>query len=174
MAKQKAANSTSLRIVKQFFPEVTKVTDADKPLHVTVTAGDNKSSQVRNHNACAMAVACKRQEKCDGVIVAVGVAYTIKGQEAVRYVLPPSVSREVVSFDRKAGFVPGEYQLSVPAKRIGARTGKESESNSGRQNSGGIKRRFRHFTEGIRTALVSKRAPKRKTSLSVSSTGTIV
>src|SRR5262245_1503051 len=111
-----------LNLVKQFFPKVSKVKDADDSLIIEVTAADVKSSQVRNHNACAMAVACKRSQRLDGVIISVGTAYLIKNEEATRYILPSSVSREVVSFDRNGSFMPGEYHISPFPKsnRIGA------------------------------------------------------
>lgn len=164
MAKHKKGKySRSLQVVQTYFPKVSKVTDADGPVQVEVTDADNKSSQVRNHNACAMAVACKRKFKADGVIIAIATAYIIKGNEATRYTLPDSVSREVVSFDRKAGFMPGEYQLVPHGKssRIGYQREPQNEKTDNRNPDGGLKRRFkfRHFTEGVRAALGSKRAP---------------
>lgn len=158
MKKKSGTKSTSLRIVKSYFPNVTKVRDADKPIHIEVTDADNKSSKVRNHNGCAMAVACKRTFNLSGVIVAVKTAYLIKGNEAVRYSLPESVSREIVSFDRDAGFSVGEYHLDAPIKshRLGAPDDRMLDRHKSRGNG---ETRFIHRTTGVRAALGSKRAP---------------
>jgi len=145
--------------VQAFFPKVVKVKDAYEILKVTVTDADNKSSLVKDHNACAMAVACKHKTKADGVIISVTSAYIIKGDEATRYKLPGSVSREVVSFDRKAGFMPGDYQL-VPfseGQHIGMPH--SGENKAAGSHSGNLKKRFIHRTEGVRAALGSKKAP---------------
>jgi hypothetical protein len=140
---------TALGIVKQFFPQVEDVKDAKHPLLVEVTKNDNKSAKVRDHKACAMAVACKRAEKADGVIVSVMTAYVIKGNTATRYRLPQSVSREVVSFDREAGFEPGEYTMSppVPTSRLGSMRGTGVHTGTGKK----ITRV--HRTSRIRTVL---------------------
>src|ERR1700690_1730496 len=106
--------TTALQIVKEYFPEVTDVEDGTKDIEVEVTKRDNDSADVRNHKGCAMAVACKRKQEADGVIISVNTAYIIKGKKAKRYKLPESVSREVISFDRNGGFSPGEYHLRPP------------------------------------------------------------
>jgi hypothetical protein len=156
--KKGTIGGRSLSIVRYYFPKVTKVTDADKPIEVEVTQHDNEHSQVRNHNTCAMAVACKRTMKCDGVIISLKSAYLIRGTEAIRYFVPESVSREEVSFDRKAGFDPGMYRLvpNSPGARIGARSGRKEPEG---ERTGDLKRQFKHFTTGVRAALGSKRAP---------------
>lgn len=145
---------SSLEIVRKFFPQVEQVADAKKALHVSVTRKDSNSSTVKNHKGCAMAVACKREHKLDGVVISRKRAYTVVGNKAIRYELPESVSREVVSFDRNAGFAEGEYQLSVPHKpaKYAARPGRETRERNG------YVARFAHQTEGIRTALGSKNA----------------
>jgi hypothetical protein len=146
--------SDALHIVQEFFPKVTSVKDAKEPITVQVTKGDNNSAKVRDHKACAMAVACKRTEHADGVIVSVVTAYVIKGTTATRYHLPESVSREVVSFDRDAGFQPGEYTMTVPCptRRLGAIIG----GNTGRAANSERKIQRKHKTTGIRTVLGSK------------------
>jgi hypothetical protein len=147
---------SALSIVKQFFPKVTKVNDADKPISIEVTKADNNSAQVRNHNACAMAVACKRKLKLDGVIVSIGTIYTIKGDTATRYRVPQSVSREIVSFDRDAGFSEGEYQIVPVPKNDRLGKGHSYPKTTGSKTGPGLKKRFAHFTTGIRSALGSK------------------
>lgn len=100
--------------IKAFFPQVTKIEDAKHPLNVEVTSADVRSSKRMKHVECAMAVACKRKFKADGMIIGRQTAYLIKGTTAVRFTMPESVRKEIVSFDRGAGFEPGEYQLSKP------------------------------------------------------------
>lgn len=140
---------TSLEIVRKFFPQVEQVSDARKALHVSVTRKDSNSSTVKNHKGCAMAVACKREHKLDGVVISRKRAYTVVGNKAVRYELPESVSREIVSFDRNAGFAEGEYQLSVPTKsaKYVKRPGREARERDG------YVAKFAHHTEGIRESL---------------------
>ena len=156
----KGAGRVALGIVRTYFPKVTRVSDADSPLEVEVTRADSKSALVRNHNGCAMAVACKRLTKADGVIVSVTTAYIIKGTHAFRYDLPESVSREVVSFDRDAGFAEGSYHLQPPSKanRLGAQDHGKSGGGSG-PRTGKAAKRFAHRTTGVRAALGSKQAP---------------
>lgn len=143
---------TALNIVKKFFPGVTDVQDAKTEMHIEVTPHDSKESTKKNHNHCAMAVACKREFKLDGVIISSTTAYLIKGKKATRYKLPESVSREVVSFDRNGGFEPGEYQLSAPSPthRIGQYRGDSTHTGKG------SKQKFQHATSNIRTALRNK------------------
>ena len=142
----------ALSNVQKYFPNVESVEDAKEPITVEVTKQDNRSAKVKNHQACAMAVACKRLTKADGVIVSVMTAYVINGTKATRYTLPESVSREVVSFDREAGFDPGVYQMipPCPTRKLGAIVG----GNTGRTGTG--KKKVQHVTGGIRTVLGSK------------------
>lgn len=142
---------SAIGVVKHYFPKVVRVNDADKDSFVEVTKRDNSKGRILDHNACAFAVACKRIFNLDGVIISVSTAYLIKGDTAIRYHLPPSVSREVVSFDREAGFDEGTYMLKKPnkARRLGVQKGgKNSKSARG-------KPRFQHITGGVRTALGS-------------------
>jgi len=145
--------ATALQIVQKFFPEVKHVTDAGRNSVVEVTKRDTNSATVRNHKACALAVACKRKENTDGVVISVKTAYIVKGDKATRYALPESVSREIVSFDKGGEFSPGNYRMLAPSPsiRIGSRQG---GANS-KPNSGKPKRYF-HKTEGIRSVLGSK------------------
>jgi hypothetical protein len=145
---------TALSVVKKFFPEVTKVTDGKKAITIEVTAADDRTATKRAHKTCAMAVACKRKFDLDGVVISVATAYLVKDKKATRYQLPPSVSREVVSFDRDGGFRPGEYQLSAIPKSN--RLGREPQGKHQGGPSVDKVRPLVHHTEGIRTALGSK------------------
>lgn len=151
--KKNKTGSHSLAVVRKFFPNVTSVRDADDSIDVTVTANDDKVSRKKEHDGCAMAVACKRELKLDGVIVARKSAYTIKNNVATRYELPESVSREVVSFDRGAGFAPGDYSMRPPSesRRLGRQTG-----GGGSRTGTGKPIKRKHSTANIRAVLGSK------------------
>lgn len=147
-------NKVALRIVqKTGHPEVTKVIDAKKHIEIIVTPMDNRTSTVKDHGECAMAVACKRQQNADAVIISMKSAYVIKGNVAYRYQVPTSTSREVVSFDRSGGFAPGKYQLRAPSltNRLGtywlAKNPKKRPP---------IRPRVRHVTQNVRTSLLAK------------------
>lgn len=150
-----ASTEGVLRIVHKHFPNVKTAIDAQKNLSIEVTISDEKTSKRRNMSECAMAVACKRAYKADGVILARSVAYLIKGNLAVRFRIPPSVAREITSFDRGAGFTPGTYQLSKPTPKMTLDYKvKTSKSPGGSKGDKGI-RIFRHTTTGIRAVLGS-------------------
>lgn len=142
---------SALNTVRKFFPGVTKVVDATQPAIIEVRARDANPRAAKNHEACALAVACKRSMRLDGVIISRSTAYMVKGKQARRFKLPPGTAREVVSFDRGAGFAPGTYILSaVPTPaRLGARQGSDAPKR-GYNNSS---RKFRHLTANIRTVL---------------------
>ncbi len=105
---------TALELVQKFYPDVTSVEDAKKGVRLIVTKQDAESKAVKNHKECAMAVAAKRQMNAEAAVICVTTSYIVKGNKAYRFKNPSSVSREIVSFDRKAGFEPGDYALSVP------------------------------------------------------------
>ncbi len=140
--------ATALEIVRRFHPDVQSVKDATKSLVIEVTKKDCQSTAVKNHKECAMAQACKRQLKADGIIVCLSTTYVIKGTHATRYKNNESISREIVSFDRKAGFSPGIYKFAkIPqTSKLG--------TNNGRRGGGKEKQyppKFHpHRTEDVR------------------------
>jgi len=138
---------TALQIVNKFYPQVTAVTDAKRPIDIEVLKRDINSSAVRNHKACAFAQACKRTKQIDGAIIALKVAYLIKDNAAVRYSIPESLSREIVAFDRNGNFEPGRYALESPRRKLGdpSATGSDNRTKPGR------KVRYRHTTQAIRS-----------------------
>lgn len=143
----------ALSTLRQYFPGVTAVSDATRGAEIEVTVPDSKNSISLDHARCALAVACKRSFKADGVLVGTKTCYVIHGHNAVRYKLPESTSREIVSFDRKAGFYPGRYSLRAPGpqERFGS-----AQSGRTHNYSGFKKPRFHHMTGGIRTILGHK------------------
>jgi len=145
--------SYAINIVRQFFPEVKDVIDAKSILRIDVTKKDAASKAAKSHIECALAVACKRHMKLDGVVISRTTAYLVKGKQAIRYLLPVSARLEVASFDRGGGFSPGIYHLSrVPAsRRIGRSMGSSTHHKAATHNARQIK--FRHFTDRIRHVL---------------------
>lgn len=144
----------TINTVNKFFPKVKKVMDATKPLIIEVTKSDASSKGIKQHDACAMAVACKRKFHLDGVIISRSTAYMIKGKQARRFKLSASVAREVTSFDRGSGFSPGTYILSPvpPSAKSGQRRGSNKEHPRSPHKEP-ITKRFRHITSHIRTVL---------------------
>lgn len=151
--RSKSRRSLALSNVRKFFPNVKSVSDADDNAIVEVTRDDVKNSAKKDLNGCAMAVAAKRQFHATGMIVSPSVAYIVKHDKAIRFQLPTSVQKEIVSFDRGAGFAEGTYQLNYPKKsqRIGAR--RERALSPSQVHDNKRKRRFYHATTGIRAIL---------------------
>lgn len=136
--------------IRQYFPQVNRVADSTKPLIVCVKPCDISSAKSKKEDDCAMAHALERQEKCDGAIVRSSQAWIIRGDLAVKYAVPPSLSREIVSFDRHHDFREGTYQLSpVPKSHLMSNKHKRRDSAK-RSHVRTRKDRVRHVTEGIR------------------------
>jgi hypothetical protein len=109
---------TALSVVQKFFPNVTTVQDAIEPLEVEVKTCDIQRSKTKNHRGCVFARACKRTYGIEGAVIAVKTAYLIDGTTALRYAIPESLSREIVSFDRNGQFAPGDYHIDSPAYKL--------------------------------------------------------
>lgn len=148
VSKQRVTGA--LRKVRKYFPNVTSVEDAEKPIHIEVTPRDVTTSKRKKHAECAMAVACKRSMSLEGVIIATSTAYLIKDNKATRYKVPESVSREIVSFDRGASFEPGKYDLKAPREghKIGTYGGGTSHTGTGKHHP-------QHITTNVRAILGS-------------------
>jgi|SRR5579871_4790215 len=145
--------ATALAIVQKVYPFVDKVTDATEALQVEVTPSLNKLATIKNHKKCAIAVACEKKFALDGVVIGLRTAYLVRGTKAIRYRLPENVSREIISFDRKGGFEPGQYTLNAPAKseRLGS-----IPYNGHKSRGGGKKRKAPHVTTNVRASLKTK------------------
>lgn len=142
----------SLRMVRRYFPTVTTVEDAKKQAIVEVTVADNDRADVKSHHTCALAVACKRFFHADGVIIGLTTSWIVRGKVATRFINAGTVSREITSFDRKAGFDAGFYLLSPVSST--AKLGTIRSSNPKRSGASGTgKRKFRHYTRNVRTTL---------------------
>jgi hypothetical protein len=145
----------ALEIVQQLFPEVTSVVDAKSDVMVEVSDRDINSATVRDHKACALAVACKKKFKADGVIISLSRAYLIQGKKATRFSVPAAVAREIVVFDRDGKFLAGEYSLNAVSKAAKLGVGHGNKSKNASKKKGGIAKRFARHTGGIRAALGS-------------------
>src|SRR5271167_1978874 len=73
--KRQEVGARALGFVRKHFPNVKHVMDAKKDLIIEVTPRDLNTAKRKNHEECAMAVACKRSESLDGVIMALSTAY---------------------------------------------------------------------------------------------------
>jgi hypothetical protein len=145
--KSMRQGKSALGIVQKYHPGVIKVVDSKKSLTISVTRADFRRASSKSPSQCAMAKAVQHQH--DGAIISTSVAYVIDGNKAVRYKVPTSLSREIVAFDRHAGFAPGEYRLTAPSKME-----RLNRPNDGRGKNGGghgaTKQRY-HRTAGIRS-----------------------
>jgi hypothetical protein len=119
------------RSIHRLFPNVTEAFDADKPVEVSVESKDCKNGKKFDPTECALARAAKRELLADGVIIGMSSSYIIKGNIAIRFQTPESVSREIVSFDRNQDFAPGEYYLTpkAPTARLGEKHSNKSNGS---------------------------------------------
>jgi hypothetical protein len=155
-SKKEVAFSRALSIVNKYFPEVTEVEDAEDAITVEVTKHDESVATRKAHKTCAMAVAAKREMHLDGVIISVKTAYMVKGKKAIRFSVPEHVSREVVSFDRGAGFQPGKYKLIPNPRKLGEGIDHRAGSSERNDEGGHSKSKAVHLpTQNIRTVLGS-------------------
>lgn len=156
--KKRKIGGNSLAMVRTFFPKVQFVEDATVPAIVEVTDSDNNNADVKSHRTCALAIACKRFFKADGVIIGLTTSWIVRGDKATRYSNAGTVSREITSFDRKAGFDAGRYLLS-PASPAG-RLGLVRSDNPNRHSRKSGTRSFRHYTRNVRTSLAHHGNPE--------------
>ena len=130
-----------------------KVVDAAAPLELEVSGRDISLAEQKNSKCCAFARAAKRQHECKGAYFFRTAAWLEYAKKIVRYVLPPSMQKEIVSFDRAGVMTPGIYQMSKPSgsQRMHA-VRKRSAKRPGRHQPGNgtIKRRVVHQTQLVR------------------------
>jgi len=145
-----------VRRVQHYFPEVDRVADANKPIKITVKKSDVEKAKVKTHDSCAMARACEREGVCDSALVFPRMAFLVKGNLAVRYRVPESITREIVCFDRTGDFRPGEYQLSPVSDR--ERLDRKNKTGGNHTKPRGLKKYRKpvlyHLTDGLRSQTV--------------------
>lgn len=144
------AAKNRLEVIRSFYPHVSRIVDARRNLQIEVTAKDNKGAKAKSVNDCALARACTRAEKLDGMMISLSTAYAIDGKTAYRYRVPQSVAREIVTFDRFKAFEPGEYKLKAPTEsdKMGARPGRPRGKNTKTRPDAG--KLHHHQTAGVR------------------------
>jgi len=94
-----------------------KLVESTKPLILSVNSKDVARATEKQADECALARACKRQYH--GIKAAYffrSTAYLEYEDRIVRYLLPQSVQKEIVSFDRSKKFEPGNYHLRPVSK----------------------------------------------------------
>lgn len=142
------AGRKSLTLIRRYFPAVEKLNDATKGAVIEVTNADSNGAELKNPALCAFAKACYRSFDADAVIIGLTTCYIVKGKIATRYKNTETISREIISFDRKAGFTAGLYLISPfsPCSRLGVYMARKTHPRTG----GKDRRRFRHVTTRVR------------------------
>lgn len=130
-----------------------KKTDARKPLTIILTKPDISNAKQKNSKCCAFARAAKRQFQVKNAYFFRSTAWLEYEDRLVRYALPQSVQKEIVSFDRTKVMAPGTYQLSKPSphKQFGSTTAR-GKDNRRRHDKGqkGRGAKVRHMTQLVR------------------------
>lgn len=160
--RAKAAGNIIGKLHRLGFTKVSKVKDANEPIWVSVTKADSATGRKKDASECALARACVREKHADGAVINIGTSYIIKGDTAVRYATSNSVSREITSFDRGAGFQEGnDYLLAAPPPTSRLDHVRETRPGGPHVDNKPSPRPnvHRHHTENIR---VSRTLPKKK------------
>lgn len=129
--------------------------DSKKDLVVTVTQKDISKGVRKNPKCCAFSRAVRREnQKVGRAFVFMSSAYLEIGKQLVRVIVPQSVQKELVSYDRGGDMAPGEFTFKAPAGSQTLEAGRaRSAKRPGRHQPGNtkIKRAVRHATTGVRT-----------------------
>ena len=80
---------------------------------MVVTSSDVINATKANSKLCALSRAAMRLPGVNAAYFFRSTAFVEYGDEMVKYQLPPSVQKEIVSFDRAKIFAPGVYQLAA-------------------------------------------------------------
>jgi len=131
--------------------------DAEDDLEIEVLKSDVSKSRKNDPANCAAAVASKRILKTD-VEVHLSRTYVKSPDEYawIRFVTPPSIGREITSFDRSSIFEPGNYTLKAPS--ASARLGHRPQ-RKGIDTGTGRKRVKYHLTANVRESASLRRRP---------------
>jgi hypothetical protein len=121
--------AVALHRINKHFPNVDTVLDQTKHVKIHVTEQDCTGAHKESFSDCALARAAKRELHADGALIGLTYSYIIRGRNALRFKTPPSVQREILSFDRHHDFDIGTYSLS-PIPEV-ARLGVSTNSKSG-------------------------------------------
>ena len=104
-----------------------KVTDAKKPLRITITKQDVKAGSKKDPTSCAAARALCRQDGVAEARVHIARTYLKTGDKWTRYATNGGLRTEIISFDRGGDFAPGKYVLTPlsPSQRTGKNHNKQ-------------------------------------------------
>jgi hypothetical protein len=138
------------------------IANASTRLRFAVEAQDIRNGKPLNPNACAIAVACKRQvEGVTNAFVHLGTLYVEFGKRGwFRWTVPEYATREIVAFDRGGTFVPTEIDfrpistaaLVQKVKRIRSRGSAPTRKRQRKPPD-------RHYTTGVRGPAYSNEPP---------------
>jgi hypothetical protein len=92
-----------------------KVIDATTDIELTVLERDIKTANLKCPGNCAVAKAIRRtfNEECR-IHISRTYVFNKEQQAWLRYVTPPSMRTEIISFDRGGEFVAGTWTLHAP------------------------------------------------------------
>ena len=113
------------------------VVDAKERVFVAVTANDVINAKKADSRHCALARAALRLPGVNAAYFFRSRAFLEYADKMVKFTLPSSVEKEIVSFDRAQIFAPGAYQLSPiePSMRKRKRSVYNKAYKSGRRTS---------------------------------------
>lgn len=138
------------------------VVDAGRPTILTITAGDIRAGKPGDPTCCAAALACMRQLGASAALVHMARIYVKFGKKWVRYHTPGSIRSEVIAFDRRSSFKPGDYKLNPlqPSKT----TGRQQGTRNGQTRHGQSKKRRAapHFLTNVRERMAHFQHDKQK------------
>lgn len=117
---------------------------------MSIILKDVKEATVKTIATCALAKAICREWEADHALIGLSFSYVIRGNTAMRFRTPDSVQREIVSFDRGSGFLPGNYHLGPVPK--GNRLGEKRTKSSPRKTKRYVQRIHHKETLKIREA----------------------
>ena len=122
------------------------VIDADKNMHLSISASDVKHAKKNDPANCAAAIACKKKLNKE-VRVFLTRTYVKEKKNWVRFITPEAISREIVAFDRGSAFEPGEYKMNAPY--MSAKLGNHRGYNHQNRNTSRVVRSH-HSTKQVR------------------------
>ena len=116
------------------------IEDSASPVLVTVTNHDVVNAKKKDSKDCAFSRAALRVPGVLGAYFFLKTAFLEYKDKIVRFTLPQSVQKEIVSFDRAQILAPGIYQMSAVSPALAPkyakryRTKKRIEHLEGRMN----------------------------------------
>lgn len=145
--QQPKQTSMALLKIQHYFPKVLYVEDATEAINFTIEAMDVSAAK-STQSECVIARACKRQGLCEDALISIGTAYLISGHTATKYLVPPTVGREICSFDRHHDFAVGRnYRLM----RIPPCARRENQEHGHKRTNTGKGTKRNHRTVRVRT-----------------------